>query len=71
MAARIKSGFVAWYREPLTTTVGLAFVVLGLLNGKGTRTTSPRWNAIQFPPIVIDGVFLIIPDALQRSLGYE
>jgi hypothetical protein len=35
-------GLVVWYKDPLTTTAGLTYVVLRSLTGNGTRMTSPN-----------------------------
>jgi len=38
---------------------------------RGSVRTSPRWWGIQFPPVVVDGIFVVVPDAPERILRQE
>src|SRR5215211_4790677 len=56
---------------PLTISAGRALVAVSSAYGNGTRTTSPLLNAVELTPVVIDGIFLVVPKLRQRRDGHS
>src|SRR5687767_4201980 len=59
--ATIKSPAVWVNSGTLTTTAGRVLVAERSVNGKGNKTTSPLWYMVVFLPVIVDGVYLVVP----------
>src|SRR3972149_8710799 len=59
----------ALYCSELTTTAGRTRVADRSVKGNGTKTTSPFTYAIELPPVIVRGVFRVVPVYGETGLG--